>query len=286
MAITELARDCLAFAGAVSEACSKTDGSNMAKELFIRSCHGIAFHTSNASYNKKGSALSEYELALTDLKEAEHWFYIISKAKSLCEADGNRLERKLASLKYRINKAFNEATEKGERKMKRFPPSKTVFSSARLKFRSPLMKDIDAYTELCSEIDGELSFEAKGEKNDIADLVKEYTVNSDFYIITRKNDDEMIGCMRLTPDGASGARYKLEFAFLPKFRACGYSYELINSAFEFITRKKNAVCLCAHIVPSFQFLEKTFRRCGFEKEGVLLSYGKNGSDVTVLSKKV
>ncbi len=268
-----------------AESCSRLEEGKRESALFdqlVRASYGMAYSLVCADDAKdikdKADGLDK---ALTRSKEVKMLLDACYRMKLINESFNNRAERKLASVRYHIKKARNSLDGKVDKTVLRLPRSRNVFHTRRLTVRTFLKGDTDRllalfadpfYKECCLT-----SFD-NGEK--LYDYLK---TEPPFYAVTRRGSGEVIGAIGIFTDGYSGKRVKLEIGILPEFRACGYFSELVEGAREYAFSKLSAEVFALYLPSKRSYLSRSLIRSGFEREGVLKCYDRDGDDVEVYS---
>ncbi len=268
-----------------AESCSRFEEGKRGSALFdqlVRASYGMAYSLVCADDAKdikdKADGLDK---ALTRSKEVKMLLDACYRMKLTNETFNNRAERKLASVIYQIKKARNSLDGKVDKTVLRLPRARNIFHTRRLTARTFLKGDTDKllalfadpfYKECCLT-----SFD-NGEK-----LYGYLKTEPPFYAVTRKGSGEVIGAIGIFADGYSGRRVKLEIGILPEFRACGYFSEIIEGASEYAFNKLEADVVSVYLPDKRSYLSRSLLRSGFEREGVLKSYDKDGEDVFVYS---
>ncbi len=252
-------------------------------DQFVRASYGMAYAIICADdakdVNDKADALDK---ALSRSKEVKLLLDGCYRMKLTGEAFNNRAERKLASVIYQIKTERNSLDGKVDKTVLRLPRSRNIFHTRRLAVRTFLKADIekllslfaDPFYKECSLI----SF-------DDGDKLYEYLkTDPPFYAVTRKGSGELIGTIGVFADGVSGKRAKTELGILPEYRSCGYFSELVEGAFEYAFTKLKLETFAFYLPSKRLYLSRPLSRLGFELEGVLKSYDRDGEGVFVYSK--
>ncbi len=269
-----------------AESCSRFEEGKRESALFdqlVRASYGMAYSlvcTDDAKDIKdKADGLDK---ALTRSKEVKMLLDACYRMKLINETFNNRAERKLASVIYQIKKARNSLDGKVDKTVKRLPRSRNVFHTRRLTVRTFLKADTDKLLALFADPfykECYLTSFDNGEK-----LYDHLKTEPPFYAVTRKGSGEVIGAIGIFADGHSGKRVKIELGILPEYRSCGYFSELIDGASEYAVNKLGAEVVSVYLPSKRSYLSRSLIRNGFECEGVLKCYYKDGEDVSVYSK--
>ncbi|MBQ7779657.1 MAG: GNAT family N-acetyltransferase [Clostridia bacterium] len=252
-------------------------------DQFVRASYGMAYAVICADDVKdvkdKADALDR---ALTRSKEVKLLLDGCNRMKLTGEAFNNRAERKLASVIYRIKKERSALDSKVGKTALRLPRARNIFHARRLTVRTFLKADTEKLLSLYSD---PFYKECSLISFDGSEKLYEYLkAEPPFYAVTRKGSGELIGAMGIFADGHGGRRVKLEIGILPEFRACGYFSEIIDGACEYAFSKLNAEVFAVYLPSKRSYLSRPLSRLGFELEGALKSYDKDGEDVFVYSK--
>ncbi len=262
--------------------CEESGASSPLIDELIRSFYGMAYSVVlyNDAKDIKDKA-QELEKARKRLKETEMLLSACYRRRLITEAFNNRAERRLASLKYGVSKALREAEEKAGKTPRRLPPSKNVFSSRRLTVRTFLKGDCDSLIALFNEpFYKECSLTVFADVDSLYEYLK---TMPPFYAAARRGSGDIIGVVGIFPDGNGGKRARLEVGIFHEYRGCGYFSELIECAAEFAFKKSGAVAVSAYLPEKRSYLSRALIRLGFEREGVLRSFEKDGENATVYS---
>lgn len=253
-------------------------------DQFVRASYGMAYAVICAfDAEDINDRASELDRALSRSKEVKLLLDGCYRMKLTGELFNNRAERKLASVIYQIKKERNALDTKVGKTVLRLPRARNIFHTRRLTVRTFLKADTekllslfnDPFYKECSLI----SFD-DGEK-----LYEYLKTEPPFYAVTRKGSGELIGVIGIFNDGHSGKRVKAELGILPQYRSCGYFSELTEGASELAFTKLKNETFAVYLPSKRSYLSRPLSRLGFELEGVLKSYDKDGEDVSVYSKK-
>ena len=278
---TVLGKECLIFAETVAERSEDNKHTDLCDRL-IRSTGGMAYHCLEAGEVGYGAEKAdELYTALKFARESRVLFGLCVKNGVFDEAFSNRGARRIASLCYRITKAYDGAKDESARHPYRFPPKKEMFHTKRLMVRSWRKTDIAPFTELCSDADyKECHYYCETDPDKAYRKIKE---DSDILVISRNGEDSFIGCLAVSGDGEGKGRFKLHVALNRDNRGRGYFSELIEGASRYALKKLGARAVAVYLPSGRNYLSGSLKDNGFEKEGVLRSYGADGTDVTVYS---
>ncbi len=269
------------FAESVSACEDKGIRSQVIDELVCASygmAYAVVLYNNAKDARDKAAALDK---ALKRAKEAAMLLSACYRRRLITEAFFNRSERTLSSLKYRISKLLKETEEIAGKIPRRLPRSKNIFHSRRLTVRSFLKSDTEPLISLFNDpFYKECSLISFDNEESLYEYLK---TEPRFYAVTRKGSGELIGAIGIFNDGHGGKRVRTELGILPEFRICGYFCELVESAAEYSFEKLNADILAVYLPQKRSYLSRSLLRIGFEYDGVLKSYEKDGEDVYVYS---
>lgn len=251
-------------------------------DQFVRASYGMAYAVICAFDAKEvKDKASELDRALMRSKEVKMLLSACYRMKLTGEAFNNRAERKLASVIYQIKKERSTLDGRVNKTVLRLPRARNIFHTRRLTVRTFLKADAE---KLLSLFDDPFYKECSLVSFDDGDKLYEYLkTEPPFYAVTRKGSGELIGAIGIFPDGHSGKRVKAELGILPEYRSCGYFSELVEGAFEYAVSKLEADAVSLYLPSKRSYLSRPLSRLGFELEGVLKSYDKDGEDVSVYS---
>ncbi len=259
----------------------KKDVSPLTDKLVFAVCE-IAYSVilSNNTKDINERAL-ELDRALTQTKEARYLLNVCIRHRLVSEAFGNRAERSLSSLDSRLTRLIRDPENNAGRLLRRLPPLRTVFRSRRLEVRTFLKADTEALLALFSDpFYKECSLTSFF---DADSLYRYLRALPPFYAVKRQGSEELVGAVGIFPDGEGEKRARLECGILPEYRGRGYFSELVESGAEYAFKKLKAEAASIYLPKKRSYLEKTVLRLGFEKEGTLRFYEKDGEDVAVYS---
>ena len=269
----------------LAEDCSRLEEGKCASPLFdqlIRSLYGVSYAIICAhdakDFQGKADALDN---ALTRSKEAKLLLSACYRMRNISEAFYNRAERRLASVNYQISKERKALDGKAEKLPKRLPRVRNVFHTRRLTVRTFLKSDSDIIMSLFGDPFYKECSLVSFENGD--GLYRYLKTEPPFYAVTRRGSGEVIGAVAILSDGKGGQRVKIELGILPEFRSCGYFAELVEGACEYASNKLSAKTAALYLPSKRSYLSRALLRIGFEREGILKNYDKDGEDVTVYS---
>ena len=251
-------------------------------DQFVRASYGMAYALicADDARDIKGKA-DLLDRALTRSKEVKMLLDACYRMRLIGEAFNNRAERKLASIIYQIKKARGALDGKVDKTVWRLPRSRNVFHTRRLTVRTFLKADTDKLLSLFAD---PFYKECTLVSFDSGERLYEYLkTEPPFYAVTRKGSGEVIGAIAIFTDGHSGKRVRAELGLLPEYRSCGYFSELIESACEYAFAKITAETFAVYLPKKRSYLSRSLVRLGFECEGVLKCYGRDGEDMGVYS---
>lgn len=273
-------------AAVFAEDCSRFEDGRRESSLFdqlVRASYGMAYSLICADEAKDINETADHlDKALLRSKEVKMLLDACYRMRFLNEAFNNRAERKIASVIYQIKKERSNLDSKVGKSVLRLPRSRNVFHSRRLTVRTFLKSDIERLLSLFADPfykECTLTSFDDGEK-----LYSYLKTEPPFYAVTRKGSGELVGAIGIFADGFGGTRVKTELGILPEYRSCGYFSELIESACEYSFNKLGANVVSAYLPSKRSYLSRSLLRIGFEPEGVLKSYDKDGEDVLLYSK--
>ncbi len=220
--------------------------------------------------------------ALSLSKEVKMLLDACYRMKLISDPFNNREERKLSSVIYWIKKARNALDGKVDKTVLRLPRARNIFHSRRLTVRTFLKADVEKLLSLFADpFYKECSLTSFGDGEKLYGYLK---TEPPFYAVTRKGSGEVIGAIGIFADGNSGKRVKIELGILPEYRACGYFSELVESALEYAFNKLDMSAVSVYLPTKRSYLSGAVTRAGFDLEGTLKRYDKDGEDVSVYSK--
>ena len=270
----------------LAESCSRYEDGKPLSALFdqlTRASYGMAYSLICADDSKEPKDKAVHlDKALTRSKEVKLLLDGCYRMKLVSEAFNNRAERKLASVIYQIKKQRSGLDGKVDKTVLRLPRSKNVFHSRRLTVRTFLKSDTEKLLALFRDpFYKECSLASFDSGDELYSYLK---TEPPFYAVTRKGSGELIGALGIFTDGHSGKRVRAELGIIPEYRSCGYFSELVESACEYSFNKLGSNVVSVYFPSKRSCLSRSLFRIGFEAEGVLKSYDKDGEDVFIYSK--
>ena len=251
-------------------------------DQFVRASYGMAYAVICAFDAKDiNDKASELDRALSRSKEVKLLLDGCYRMKLTGEVFNNRAERKLASIFYQIKKERNALDSKVGKTVLRLPRARSIFHTRHLTVRTFLKADTE---KLLSLFDDPFYKECSLISFDDGEKLYEYLkTEPPFYAATRKGSGELIGVIGIFNDGHSGKRVKAELGIFPEYRSCGYFSELIDGASEYAFDKLKTEIFAVYLPSKRSYLSRSLLRSGFELEGVLKSYDRDGEDVSIYS---